>query len=273
MGVAMGVTAQQTMNDLANMLWVEARKAMRSRMPLFTLLGFMLMPFVAAFFMIILKDPEFARQAGLISAKAQLMAGTADWPTFLSVMAQAVAVGGTLLFSLIGTWVFGREFIDGTAKDLLAVPVGRGTILLAKFIVVMVWSLVLSILVYLVALLLGAWIVLPQSNATVLWQGTLTFAVTALLVVGVMTPVAFFASLGRGYLLPMGITILFVLFANVLVVAGWGAYFPWAIPALFAGAGESSEPVTSVSYWIVLFTGVTGMVVTYLWWQHADQHQ
>ena len=124
------------MRDLAAMIRVEALKAVRSRMPLFTALGFLLMPLVDAFFMIILKDPEMARQAGLISAKAQLVAGTADWPTFLAVLAQAVAVGGIFLFSLIGAWVFGREFADGTAKDLLAVPVPRGTILLAMFIVV-----------------------------------------------------------------------------------------------------------------------------------------
>ena len=34
------------MDDLANMIWIEMRKATRSRMPLFTLLGFMLMPLV-----------------------------------------------------------------------------------------------------------------------------------------------------------------------------------------------------------------------------------
>jgi hypothetical protein len=36
--------------------------------------------------MIILKDPERARSMGLISAKAQLAAGVADWPTRLSLL-------------------------------------------------------------------------------------------------------------------------------------------------------------------------------------------
>jgi ABC-2 type transport system permease protein len=155
------------MRNLANMIWVEWYKAGRSRMPIFTALGFLLMPLVDTFFMIILKDPDFARRAGLISAKAQLMAGTADWPTFLAVLAQAVAVGGTLLFCLIGSWVFGREFVDGTVKDWLAVPVARGTILLAKFIVVMLWSLALTVMIYFVALLVGAMIGLPSGTATV----------------------------------------------------------------------------------------------------------
>ena len=262
------------MNNLANAIWIELLKASRSRMPLFTALGFLLMPLVDAFFMIILKDPEFARKAGLISAKAQLMAGTADRPTFLSVLAQAVAVGGILLFSLIGAWVFGREFADGTVKDLLAVPVSRWTILLAKFIVVTVWSVALTAIIYVVSLILGTLIGLPYGSLGTLVQGSAVVAVTTCLVVAVMTPVAFFASVGRGYLLPMGMTILFVLFANVLAVAGWGSYFPWAIPAVYAGAGGSANVgLEPASYWIVALTGLAGMTATYLWWRFADQNR
>jgi ABC-2 type transport system permease protein len=88
-----------------------------------------------------------------------------------------------------------------------------------------------------------------------------------------MTPVAFFASIGRGYLLPIGMTILFVLLANVLSVAGWGNYFPWAIPAIYAGAGDSALTVEPASYVIVVMTGLTGVALTYLWWQRADQTQ
>ena len=36
-----------------------------------------------------------------------------------------IAAGGFILFVLIISWVFGREFADHTVKDLLAVPVHR----------------------------------------------------------------------------------------------------------------------------------------------------
>jgi ABC-2 type transport system permease protein len=71
----------------------------------------------------------------------------------------------------------------------------------------------------------------------------------------------------------MGMTIVFVIFANVLSVAGWGSYFPWAIPALFAGAGDGASAIEPVSHIIVVLTGLTGIAITYLWWQNADQHQ
>jgi ABC-2 type transport system permease protein len=261
-----------TMHDLTNAVWIEVRKATRSRMPLFTALGFLVLPCGLAFFMFIYKYPTFARNIGLISAKANLAGGAATWPYYLGVLGQAIAIGGIAVFSLVESWVFGREFVDGTLKDLLAVPVARANILLAKFLVVALWSLLLTVMLFLVSLLFGAVIGLSQGTAEVFWQGTATLAVVACLTIVNVFPFAFFASLGRGYLLPMGVTLLVIVIANFIVVAGWGNYFPWAVPALYAeltGKGNL-EPV---SYLLVLLTGLAGMAGTYLWWRWADQNR
>ncbi len=98
-------------------IWVEVLKVRRSKMPLLTVLGFSLAPFAGGFFMIVMKDPDLARRMGMISAKAQVFAGSADWPTYLGLLAQATAIGGIVLFSLISSWVFGREYSDHTVKD------------------------------------------------------------------------------------------------------------------------------------------------------------
>ncbi|MCB0164446.1 MAG: bacitracin ABC transporter permease, partial [Anaerolineae bacterium] len=79
------------MRNLVPAVWVELLKVRRSRMPLFTLLGFALAPLAGGFFMIVLKDPDLARRVGIISAKAQIVAGAADWPTYLGFLAQATA--------------------------------------------------------------------------------------------------------------------------------------------------------------------------------------
>ena len=260
------------MSDLTNALWIELRKAARSRMPLFTALGFLVVAFGLAFLMFIYKYPAFARSLGLISAKAKLAGGAATWPYYLGLLGQTIAIGGLLVFSLVESWVFGREFADGTLKDLLAVPVSRATILLAKFLVVVLWSLLLTVMLSLVCLLLGAAIGLLQGTKEVFWNGTVTLAVTACLVIVDVFPFAFFASVGRGYLLPMGVTLLVLLLGNVVAIAGWGSYFPWAVPALYVErAGRVNlEPA---SYLLVLITGLAGLAGTYLWWKYADQNR
>ena len=88
------------MNDLTNAIWIELRKATRSRMPLFTALGFLLLPLGGAFLMFVVKDPEFARNVGLISTKANLMGRSANWPSYLGLLAQSVAAGGFIFSSL-----------------------------------------------------------------------------------------------------------------------------------------------------------------------------
>ena len=65
------------MNNLSDMLWIELRKAIRSRMPLLTALGSLFMPLGIAFLIFVAKNPEIPRKLGLISAKANLVACTA----------------------------------------------------------------------------------------------------------------------------------------------------------------------------------------------------
>ncbi len=260
------------MHDLTNAVWIELRKATRSWMPLFTALGVLVLAFGLAFLMFIYKYPTFARSINLISAKANLAGGAATWPYYLGILSQAIAIGGILLFSLVESWVFGREFADGTLKDLLAVPVSRATILLAKFIVVVLWSLLLMVMLFLTSLLLGAAIGLSQGTAEVFWYGTATLVVVACLVIATVFPFAFFASVGRGYLLPMGVTLLVIVIGNFVAVAGWGNYFPWAVPALYTEPNGKGN-LEAASYLLVLFTGLAGLSGTYLWWRFADQNR
>jgi ABC-2 type transport system permease protein len=92
--------------------------------------------------------------------------------------------------------------------------------------------------------------------------------VTAGMVIVVGLPFAFFASVGRGYLLPIGVSVLILMLTNLVAIAGWGEYFPWAVVGLYAGGETVLAPV---SFWIVLLSGLVGVLATYSWWKYADQ--
>jgi ABC-2 type transport system permease protein len=258
-----------SMNNLPDMIWIELRKAIRSRMPLWTAIGSLFMPLGIAFLIFIAKNPAISQQLGLVGAKANLMSyASTDWPTYLGLYGQLIGAGGFIVFILIISWIFGREFADGTLKDLLAVPVGRSSILLAKFIVASIWFAVMAMVIYLAGLLMGTINNLPGGSSAVILHGSSILAITTLLVIPVVLPFALFASAGRGYLLPIGLAILALMATNIAIIAGWGDIFPWAIPLLYA-QGKSLLPPSS--YWIVAFTGLAGMLATYLWWKLADQ--
>jgi len=259
------------MNNLGNIIWIEMRKALRSRMWLWIGLGSLFMPLGIGFLIFAARNPQLTQSLGLISAKANLVAYSAtDWPAYLSLFGLMIAAGGFFLFVLIVSWIFGREFSDGTMKDLMAVPVPRSNIVLAKFIVAVGWSVLLSLVLFALALLLGALIDLPGGSSAVIVQGALMLLASCGMSIAVSLPFGFLASAGRGYLLPIGLAILAVLAANLVGIAGWGEFFPWAIPALFA---QGKTALDAVSFWIVFFTGAVGVAVTYLWWKYADQNR
>lgn len=259
------------MANLSAMLWVELRKAYRSGMPLYTALGSLFFPLGIGFLIFVARNPQLSQQLGLISAKANLLAySTTDWSSYLNLLGMILAAGGFFLFSLVIAWVFGREFADGTVKDLLAVPVPRLSLLLAKFIVVALWAAGLSLLIWMVGLGMGALIGLPGGSSAVLLHGSFLVLGAAGLTIAVAAPLGLLASMGRGYLLPMAGTLLVMMTANLMGLAGWGEFFPWAVPGLFA---QDKQALGPASFWIVFLTGLAGIVATYGWWQTADQNR
>jgi len=260
------------MKGFLSSLWTETLKMRRSNVPLLTAIGFSIAPLVAGLFMVILKDPEAARSMGLISTKAQLVGGTADWTTFFGFIAQAAAIGGALVFAIVTAWVFGREFSDHTAKELLALPTSREAIIGAKFIVIAAWTTLLSLFIFLLGLIVGALVDIPGWSTDLLRSAFGDVFGSAALTIALLPYVALLASMGRGYLPSFGWTLLSVFLAQIAAAMGWGDWFPWSVPALFSGAaGPRADLLGMHSYIIVIFTSLIGLAATFWWWRSADQ--
>ncbi len=259
------------MNSLTSMIWLESLKALRSRMPLWTALGSLFMPVGMTILILMAKNQQIMDRLGLLSAKANLVSYAAtDWNSFLMLFGEVISAGGFFFFIIAVSWVFGREFVDGTLKDLLAVPVPRAAIVLAKFSVTAGWSAGIAVVMLLFGLVAGVVLHLPGATPEVIRHGILVLVVTSGLSILVVLPYAFFASLGRGYILPMAMGVLTLITANLLMAVGLAEYFPWAVPLLSAQGTVALKPA---SYIILLATSIAGMLVTYLWWKLADQNR
>ena len=260
------------MNNFPAALFAEVLKMRRSKVPLITAVGYSLAPLAGGLFMVILKNPEAARAMGLISAKAQLMIGVADWSAYLGFLSQAVAAGGLILTSIVTTWVFGREFSDHTVKEVLSLPTSREVIVTAKLVVISIWSLAVTLLILGISLLVGNLVVLPGWSTELLLSSLTGNLGCALLTLGLIPFVALLASIGRGYLPPFGWTIFTLVLANFSAILGWGDWFPWAIPGLYSGMGGLREEMLGMhSYVILIVTGLIGLAATFYWWRNADQ--
>jgi ABC-2 type transport system permease protein len=251
-------------------LWAELLKVRKSRVPLFIAMGYVLLPLMIAFFMVIMKDPEGARHLGIIGIKAQLMVGTIDWSTYLGLLSEGV-MGLIIISALMGGWLFGRENADHTMKDLLALPTSRSAFIAAKYSVFALWSLLMIAIVSLLGVFLGYVIVLPGLSSEVVLSYVSTILVVGVMNILLITPIALVAFVGRGYLPSVGFMFLALALAQVSEIIGYGMYFPYAVPALFIKANMGGDSLSLVSYVIVLVTSFSGAIGTYMWLRYADQ--
>lgn len=259
------------MKKTIDCIFIEGKKFSHSKMPLITIVILALIPFFSGFFMFILKDPNLAESLGFISAKAQIM-GNADWPTYFSLLSQAISIGGIFAFGFITSWIFGREYSDRTIKDLLALPISRNIIVISKFIVTILWCLFLAIFVLILGLMVGNIVDLPGMSTSLLREGIKIYIICSILTILLSTPVGFFASYGRGYLFPLAFIVLSIIIAQIIGVTGYGEFFPWSIPAIIGiSIEDSNATIEGFSIIIVLLTSVLGLISTMLWWRYADQ--
>jgi ABC-2 type transport system permease protein len=97
-----------------------------------------------------------------------------------------------------------------------------------------------------------------------------TISITSILVILLCTPVTLIASMGKGYLAPLAFVILSVVFAQIIGALGFGAYFPWAIPAIYSKMIGARSMLTLTSYLVLVITSITGFAGTWYWWSYAD---
>ena len=252
----------------------ELRKLRRTIAPWITLGSLMTGPLFLALFMWIIKDPDRAAQFGLLGTKANLSGIEATWASYASFLTLIVGLGGTLLLAFVAAHVFGREYSEGTAKVMLTLPVPRPVFVVAKLLVVALWWLLIVLVVFVEAVVVG-W-ALGLGGITPPAIGSLLG--NLLLVAGISylpaPMVALVTVWSRGYLAPVGFALGMLLLGNVIGHTGWAAWFPWSIVPILVGS--VSTPVDSLPFGSLVVLAATfaaGIAATMWKLQTADNTQ
>jgi len=182
--------------------------------------------------------------AGIV-AKIGPQAATGDWSALLAVATQITAAAGVLAFGVGISWLYGREFADGTIPGLFGLPVGRGAIAGAKLLVYLAWAVAVTVVTVLLLLAGGFAIGLgvPDTAAVGGLARLFTLGVlTALIVV----PAGWAASVGRGLLPGIAVAVGILVVAQVSVIADLGSWVPFVAPAFWAMHADISSTAALV---------------------------
>jgi len=261
------------MRQQINAIAAEVLKNRHSKITWVTFIAISLAPLFGGVFMFLMKGNGYDGLSGAFKAKAVLMSFEANWDSYFGLLSQAVGVGGVLIFGFVASWLFGREYSDGTAKDLMALPASRTTILNAKFVYYVAWCLLLVFWNLLLGIIVGFASGLGGLDISILGENLKVYFVTTLLIVILNAPIAFFALVGKGYLTPLGIVAVLLVLAQIIGAMGFGNYFPWSVPGIYSGSGgeDLKMSLNAMSFVILVLVGIIGYWATVLWWKYSDQ--
>lgn len=260
------------MKKLSIALWAEYLKIRNSRIMWGTFFFFMFIPFMLGLMIYIVLHPEISAKMSIIGTKANMFVN-ADWKAYLGLLNQSIATIGFIGFGFVASWVFGREFSDRCIKDILALPISRSYIVLAKSIIILIWCMLLSLTLICCGLGIGWFMNLTGGSNDIFVEGLYKYMGTVIFSMLLFTPLTFLATYGRGIIAPLGFVFLTLIMTQFIAIAGFGAYFPWSIPGLFsAPEGTEGMQLNIASYIIIGITFISGYLATLYRWKHADFH-
>lgn len=257
-------------------LTTEFLKLRRAKVTWVTLGAYLMIGLVVAFLIWMIGHPGLAENLGLVGQKVNFASSgvTADWPGLLGMFAEMSGLGGMIIYSILVAWLFGREYAEGTAKNFLALPLGRPRFVLSKLVVSAAWFALLSLALLAEAFLVGRLLGLAGWSTAVFWREVSNILLAGLLTLGLGPAVAWIAVASRGYLAPLGYTIFTLVIGTALGATNWARWCPWSIIPLFSGAaGPRTQEIGPASFLILglfFLASTLGTCLTLSW---ADNSQ
>lgn len=259
------------MKTLSIALSAEFMKMRRSWIFIITVGLFIFIPIMMGLFMYLAQNPELTIKLGAVGTKAQFFSEN-TWNGYLEMINQIIVVMGIIAFGFVTSWIFGREYLEETITDILALPCSRTSIVIAKFIIVFLWCSILCLVLFTTSIIFGKLINITDWSYTMFLFQSKTFLLGSFYTILLNTVIGFIASFNRGIIAPIGFVILMVIMSQFIAISGLGAYFPWAIPGVFVvSKSVTSMHLVPASYFILLITSISGFAGTILWWKYADQ--
>jgi ABC-2 type transport system permease protein/bacitracin transport system permease protein len=190
---------------------------------------------------------------------------------FTNVNMYMSALFAIMLFSIMISYLFGREYNEHTLKTMMTIPISRGKFLISKYVMFLVWILILTVVTSLSSLVFGFIAGLEGFTLKLFIDSFAQLLFANVLLFLTFSPFVFISLLITNMVPAMvggaGLTLV-----NMLIYGqNWAPYVPWVCPYLIA-SGEIAEYATSptVSYGVILVTFLIGLAISYIYFTKTD---
>ena len=190
---------------------------------------------------------------------------------FTTVNMYMSALFAILLFSIIISYLFGREYNEHTLKTMLTIPISRGKFLASKYMMFLIWILILSVVTSVSTLAFGFMARLSGFTLGLFINSFAELLFANLLLFLTFSPFVFI-SLFITNMVPAMVGGASLTLVSLLVNGqSWAPYVPWACPYLIS-SGEIVDYSVSLMtpYAVILATFIVGMAISYIYFTKKD---
>ena len=190
---------------------------------------------------------------------------------FSTVNMYMSALFAILLFSIIISYLFGREYNEHTLKTMLTVPISRGKFLISKYVMFLIWILILTVVTSLSTLAFGFVAGLTGFTLQLFINSFAELLFANILLFLTFSPFVFI-SLFITNMVPAMVGGASLTLVSLLVNGqSWAPYVPWACPYLIS-SGEIADYGVSlmIPYGVILVTFIIGLAISYVYFTKKD---
>ena len=190
---------------------------------------------------------------------------------FTNVNMYMSAMFAVLIFAIIISYLFGREYNEHTLKTMLTIPVSRGKFLASKYMMFLMWVVILTMVTSFSTLVFGFIAGLDGFSLKLFIDSFAQLLFANVLLFLTFSPFVFI-SLVVTNMVPAMVGGAGLSLVNLMVYGqNWAPFVPWVCPYLIA-SGEIAQYGVSitVSYAIILATFLIGLVISHSYFIKTD---
>lgn len=161
-----------------------------------------------------------------------------------------------LIFGLISTYIFHREFEEKSLKNMLTVSIGRVEFIVNKMAILLCWIIFLVIFNFGTAVLLNYMGLLFKVNREVILKYLRIYVLTGLFHFMLMPSIIFVTLIFKNYIHSIGFSILTTISSMILLNTKYGELFPWSIPFLLT-------TTVGGKFYYPLYYMITSIILTF----------
>ncbi|MDZ5471282.1 ABC transporter permease [Bacillus sp. 31A1R] len=243
---------------MVNLLYTELLKLKRSKMFFISILGASVAP-------ILIVVASFLHLKTKTNAEPILFE-----ELFFQGNLYTVIIIGVPLYGVVTAYLFIREYLEDTLKNLLTIPVPRFSLIICKSILLFLWIMLLTMFTWSITLGLGVLFQFEGLSASLVIHSFRQFLLGGALLFVLSSPIIFITLWLKNYVPTIICTIVITLMNVMASNSEHRDLFPWAAAGDIATNSMLSTYPAMYSYMIIGVISVVGWVCTIFYFNRVD---